>query len=125
MGHVNCGTALEQCGALSRLLQRCALAQQAAEQAVRILNWRSLIHSRGEALFAGFNRYGQAVFHRWQRATGVGRVGAGGILEAVEVEDQLAGLVETMIGKRRVEITAAGIGGLLSGLIADDEEQGF
>ena len=47
-------------------------------------------------------RNGQAISGWRQRASSIGCVCAGRVLEAVEVEDELAGLRETSVGEARV-----------------------
>ena len=62
----------------------------------------------------------------WRKGTGgEGRVGAGGIFEAIEVEEEFAWVVEAMIGKGGVEKAAGAVccGG--AGCVAEDEEEFF
>lgn len=81
--------------------------------------------SGGVAFFAGFDGDGKAVVFRGQRAGGEGGVGAGRVLDAVEVEDQIARFVEAVIGKRRIENASADVSGGFEGQVAEDEEQSF
>src|ERR1700744_5032077 len=75
-------------------------------------------------LFAGFDRDGEAVLRRRERAGGVGRVRARGVVELVEVKDEGAGLVEAVIRERSAEEAGGFIGGGLAGVVAEDEEEG-
>src|SRR5208337_4813412 len=68
---------------------------------------------------------GQPVLLRRQRAGGPGGVGAGGVLQAVEVEQQLAGSGEAVVRDLGVEEAAGAVGGGLRGRIAEDEEEGL
>jgi hypothetical protein len=68
-------------------------------------------------------RNGQAISRWRQRASSIGRVGARRVLEAVEVEDEIARLLETSIGVARVEKTASAICRRPTGGIAKNEKQ--
>src|SRR5260370_1424478 len=63
------------------------------------------------ALLADGERNGKAVLFWRKRAGGERGVGAGGIFEAIEIEEEFSGMVEPVIGEAGVE-EAAGGGGL-------------
>jgi hypothetical protein len=63
---------------------------------------KSLADSVMVALFANGEGNGQAIARRWQRTSSIGRVGAGRIFEMVEIQHELAGLVESVRRKARV-----------------------
>src|SRR6266702_3519571 len=74
-------------------------------------------------LLAGVERNGQAVLLGRHGAGGIGRVGAGRIVELVEVEDECAGLGETVAGQAGGEKARRLVGGGLTGGVAQDEKQ--
>ncbi len=75
------------------------------------------------ALFTRRNSDVEAVLLGWQRAGREGRVDTWRILDAVEVEHDSAGLVETVAGQRRVEEAAGLIRGGGARGVAEDEEE--
>src|SRR6516164_8823256 len=63
---------------------------------------------------------------RWrQRARRIGCICARRILQAVEVEHNIAGLVEAVVGEIGVEKTCSAVGRRLAGCVAQDEEELF
>lgn len=63
------------------------------------------------ALLAGGQGDGQAIPLRGERAGGKGSVGAWRIFEVVEIEDELAGLLNAVGWETGVEKAAGAIGG--------------
>src|SRR5260370_3974391 len=77
------------------------------------------------ALLADGERNGKGVLC-WRKGAGGERgVGAGGIFEAIEIEDQCAGVVEPVIGEGGVEEAAGGVGLGGAGGVAQNEEKLF
>src|SRR4029077_10904435 len=66
---------------------------------------------------------GQAIARRRQRAGGIRRVRAGRILEMIEIQHQLAGLLQSLRWKTRVKKTARSIGCGGAGCVAKNEEK--
>ncbi len=83
-----------------------------------------MLGSVGVALFAGFDGDGEAVLRGRAWAGGVGGVGAGRVVELIEVEDDGAGFVQAMIWERSAEEAGGFVGGGLAGVVAEDEEEG-
>jgi len=77
----------------------------------------------GVAFFTGGDADLEAVLLRREWAGGVGRVGAGRILELVEVELEEAGVGEAVVGQAGVQEARGFVGGGLAGLIPEDEEE--
>ena len=75
------------------------------------------------ALLANGEGDGKTVARRRKRAGGVRRVSARRIFEAVEIEDEVSGFVESIGGKRSVEKTARAVGSRSAGGVAEDEEK--
>src|ERR1035437_4453762 len=75
------------------------------------------------ALLAGFEGYWEAILLGRQGAGGVGGVGAGRSLQAVEVQGQLARLAEAVVGQAGVEEPRRAVGGGVASLVALDEEE--
>src|SRR5579884_163888 len=67
----------------------------------------------------------QAILRRRQRTRCVMGVGAGRILQPIEVEPEFSRLRQPMIGKSGVKKTSRGIASLLAGRVLDDEHQLF
>src|SRR5216683_3720798 len=88
-------------------------------------------HGRGAgtllmvALLADGERNGKAVLFWRKRAGGERGVGAGGIFEAIEIEEEFAGVVEPVIGEAGGEEAAGGVGLGGAGGVAQDEEKLF
>ena len=78
--------------------------------------------SRRVSFFTRCNGYTQAIALRGQRAGGVGGVSAGRIFKAVEVNNQLAGLVKAVIGQWSMKKTRCPVGGLRAGFVAQNEK---
>src|ERR1700686_4607327 len=74
------------------------------------------------ALLAYREGDGKTVLFWREGAGGEGSVGAGGVLEAIEIEEEFAGVVEAMIGKGGIEKAAGAVGGGGAGGVAKDEE---
>ena len=62
-------------------------------------------------LLADRERYCQPVLFGRQRAGGVSGVGAGRVLQAVEVEREMTGLVESVVGEIGVEEAGGSVAG--------------
>ena len=60
---------------------------------------------------------------RGQRAGGVGGLSAGRIFKAVEVNNQLAGLIKAVIGQWSMKKTRCLVGGLRAGFVAQNEKK--
>src|SRR5271155_3335473 len=79
-----------------------------------------LAHGKGD---------GKPVLLRWQRAGGVGSIGARGVLQAVEIQGQLARLVEPVVREIRIEEARSSVAGRRSGTgraagrVAQDKEK--
>ncbi len=58
-----------------------------------------------------------------KRARGEGSVGARRIFEAIEIQDEFAGFVETVGGEAGIEEPAGTVGGRGTGGVAEDEEK--
>ena len=67
-----------------------------------ILMVRSFINSIMVALLAGGNGNRQTISRRRQRASSIGCVSAGRVLELIEIEGELTGLRQTVIGEARI-----------------------
>src|SRR5260370_31377641 len=68
---------------------------------------------------------GKAVLF-WRKGAGGERgVGAGGIFEAIEIEEEFSGVVEPVIGEAGVEEAAGGVGLGGAGGVAQNEEKLF
>src|SRR5580658_2286188 len=75
------------------------------------------------ALLAGQDGYREAILLWRERAGCVWGVSAGGIVELVEIENEIARLIETMVREAGVQIAASFKRGVLAGLVAQNEEQ--
>src|SRR5712692_7706405 len=75
------------------------------------------------ALLAGGKRDGKTVARRRERAGRVGSVGARWIFKAIEIEHELAGVVEAVGGKAGIEKTAGAVCGGGAGRVAKNEEK--
>ncbi len=75
------------------------------------------------ALLADGKGDGKAVAGRGERAGGKGSVGARRILEAIEIEDQLARFFEAVGGKTGVKKAAGAVRGRGTGDVAKNEEE--
>src|ERR1700693_5092361 len=74
-------------------------------------------------LLADGQRNAEAISLWRIRASGIGRVSAGGIFESIEIENEFAGRGEAVIGKNGVEKTASFVSGGGAGGVAKDEEK--
>ncbi len=74
------------------------------------------------ALLADGERNRQTISGRRQRARGVGRVGARGILEMVEIQDQLAGFVDSIGRQAGIQEAARTVSGGGASRVAQDKE---
>src|SRR5258708_11022113 len=75
------------------------------------------------APFSNGERNRQTIAPRRKRTSGERRIRAGWIFEMVEIEDELAGFVETIGGKAGVEKTAGGVSGCGAGSVTKNEEK--
>ena len=75
------------------------------------------------ALLADGKGDGKAVAGRGERAGGKGSVGARRILQAIEIEDQLARFVESVGGETGVKKAASAVGSRRAGGVAKNEEE--
>ncbi len=71
------------------------------------------------------NRNLQAVLLWRQRAGCIGSIGAGRVFQSIEVQPELPGLVQTLIGKCRVQESRSSVSRGLAGRISQDEEKLF
>ena len=77
------------------------------------------------ALFSRRNGDFEAILLRWKRAGGERGVDAGWVLGAVEIEDDCAGLIEAVAGKRGIEESAGLVGRGFAGGVTEDEKEVF
>ena len=75
------------------------------------------------ALFAGLDGHGKPILHRRQRAGGVKRIGAGGVLKPIEVERQCAWLIDPVIRQASMQVAGGFIRGSPAGRISEQEEE--
>lgn len=75
------------------------------------------------ALFADGECEGKAVAGRRERAGGVRSVRARGIFQTIEIEGELAGLVEAIRGEAGIEKAARAVSGRGAGGVTEDEEK--
>ena len=70
------------------------------------------------ALFAYGKRYGEAIAGRRERTSREGSVSTRGIFQAIEIKHKLAGFIEAVGGKPRIEEAASSVRGRGAGGVA-------
>ena len=75
------------------------------------------------ALFAHRKGNRQAIARRWERASRIGSVRTGRILQMIEIEHKLAGFIEPVRRKARVQKAARSVRRRGAGGVAQNEEK--